>query len=554
MRDALTRRPAGHPAATRASWLGAWFQHPTALVLLLIFVQMALWGPVSAHFIAAPQNDSLEQVMLSQELHLAYGKHPPMPTWLLYGASAIAGPSIGLTFVLGVLCSVATLLLLYAWARPQIGAPRAALATLLASCVEFMNAGTTYFNHNTVQLPFALLAIVLFHRALLRMRRVDWALLGVGAGLMMLVKLSAVVLFAAFAAYLLWTRRARDPRTLRGAALAGFVGAAVLGPFLIAASGEAAPPAGYATQSLFPEGVDHLERLRSVWDFAASHVAKLAPALLIFFWLRRQAPAAPPRVGESLAIAPFLTIVGFGPIVLTLGVAVLADAFLLVGWGTTFHVLFTFWLVAASPWAIDAPRRVVRRAAAACIALQVVLWSVLAANGGTLPSLRRMKSDLADLPPAQLAQSLQQAWSERSTAPLHYVIADVRTGAALAVQFRGEPRVIDANRAGFQATLPPEVRRACGSVVVASRAPAEPGSRHFGPLDAMFDEATLRSVVELPAQGASRQKFYVGIRTPAPGGDCAAVWRASTRAAQPIHALMPTAAAATSRLTTGAPP
>ena len=107
MRDALTRRPDGQAAASGGSRLGAWFQHPTALVLLLILVQMALWGPVSAHFIAAPQNDSLEQVMQSQELHLAYGKHPPMPTWLLYGANAIAGPSIGLTFVLGVLCSVA---------------------------------------------------------------------------------------------------------------------------------------------------------------------------------------------------------------------------------------------------------------------------------------------------------------------------------------------------------------------------------------------------------------------------------------------------------------
>ena len=554
MRDALTRRLAGQPSATRGAWLGGLLQHPTTLVLLLALVQLALWGAVSAHFIAAPQNDSLEQVLLSQELRLAYGKHPPMPTWLLYGANAIAGPSIGSTFVLGVLCSVATLLLLYAWARPQIGAPRAALATLLASSVEFMNAGTTYFNHNTVQLPFALLAIVLFHRALLRMRRVDWALLGVGAALMMLVKFSAVVLFAAFAGYLVWSRRAHDPRTLRGVALAGCVGAAVLAPFLFAASGETAPPAGYASQSLFPEGVGPIERLKSVWDFAVSHAAKLAPALLIFFWLRRQAPAAPQRVGESLAIAPFLTIVGFGPIVLTLGIAVLANAFLLVGWGTTFHVLFTFWLVAASPWAIDAPRRVVLRAAAACIALQVALWSVLAANGGTLPSLRRMKSNLTDLAPAQLAQSLQRAWGEHSAAPLRYVISDVRTGAALAVQFRGEPRVIDANRAGFEVMLAPEVRRACGSVVVAGRAPAEPGSRHFGPLDAMFDAALLHSVVELPAQGASLQKFYVGIRAPAPGLDCAAVLRASARTAQPIHAPMPAAAAAITRATTDAPP
>ncbi len=521
MRGTLTR-PAREPAVAGWPGLEAWLQHPTRLVVLLAIVQLVVWGALSAHFIAAPQTDSLEQVLLSQEFRLAYGKHPPLPTWLLVGVNQIVGPSIAATFVLGALCSAATLLLLYAWSRPLIGAPRAALATLLASSIEFMNAGTTYFNHNTVQLPFALLAIVLLHRALVHMRRIDWVGLGVGAALAMLVKFSAVVLFAAFAVYLLATRRARDPRTLRGVALAGLVGAAVLAPFLIAASAEPASPAGYATQSLYPEGFDRIERAKSVWDFAVSHAAKVAPALLLFVWLRRHAPPAPQRPAETLALAPFLTIVGFGPIALTLGIALLVGAYLLVGWGTTFHVLFTFWLVAASPWAIDAPQRVLLRAAAACIALQFAIWSVIAANGGTLPNLRRMKSGHTALPPPQLAESLQRAWSEHSAAPLRYVITDVRTGAALAVQFRGAPRVVAMNRGDFDAVLPPHVLRACGSVVVASREPVEPGSRHFGVMDRMFNATTLRSSVELPGKAAGSQKFYVAIRPPEPGGRCSA--------------------------------
>ncbi|MEQ1806824.1 MAG: glycosyltransferase family 39 protein, partial [Burkholderiaceae bacterium] len=483
-------------------------------------VQIAVWGALSAHFIAAPQNDSLEQVLLSQELRPAYGKHPPLPTWILYGVNQIFGPSIAATFVLGALCSAATLLLLYAWARPLIGAPRAALVSLLGSSIEFMNAGTTYFNHNTVQLPFALLAIILFHRALVHMRRVDWLGLGVGAALVMLVKFSAVVLFAAFAVYLLVTRCARDTRTLRGVALAGLVCAALLAPLLIAASAEPATPADYATQALFPEGSDRLERAKSVWDFAVSHAAKVAPALLLFLWLRRHAPPAPQRTGETLALAPFLTLVGFGPIAMTLCIALLAGTYLLVGWGTTFHVLFTFWLVAASPWAIAAPQRVLLRAAAACIALQVAIWSVVAANGGTLPNLRRMKSNLTALPPPQLAEALQRAWSAHSAALLRYVIADVRTGAVLAVQFRGAPRVVAMNRGDFDAVLPPQVLRACGSVTVTSRAPVEPGSRHFSVMDRMFDATTLRSIVELPGKPAGGQKFYVAIRPPEPGGQC----------------------------------
>ncbi len=194
--------------------LREWPSRPGALVLLLALVLILFWGVLSAHWHAAPQDDSLEQVLLSQEFALAYGKHPPLPTWLLYAANQLFGASIGATFMLSALCSAATVLLLYAWARPLVGEPRAALAALLASCVEFMNAGTTYFNHNTVQLPFALLSIVLFHRALTRMRLVDWVWFGVGAALAMLAKFSAVVLFAAFAVYLVWSRRIFDRRTL----------------------------------------------------------------------------------------------------------------------------------------------------------------------------------------------------------------------------------------------------------------------------------------------------------------------------------------------------
>ena len=178
-------------------------QSPSALVVGLALTMLLLWGVLSAHFNPSPPADSLEQVLLSQDLRLEYGKHPPMPTWILHGVNRLFGASIGATFILGALCSVATLLLLYGWARPLVGAPRAAVATLLASTVEFMNAGTAYFNHNTVQLPLAMLAIVLFHRALSRPRLFDWVLLGAGAGLMMLAKFSALVLFASFAAYLL---------------------------------------------------------------------------------------------------------------------------------------------------------------------------------------------------------------------------------------------------------------------------------------------------------------------------------------------------------------
>jgi len=517
----------GVAARVRRTGAGLWqrvlLQQPTALVLTLVLVQFLLWGVLSAQYHVAPQDDSLEQVLLSQEFQLAYGKHPPLPTWLLWGSNQIFGASIGATFILSALCSVVTLLVLYAWGRTLVGAPRAALATLLASSIEFMNAGTTYFNHNTLQLPFALLTVVLFHRALTRMRLADWVLLGVGAALTMLVKFSAVVWFASFAAYLLWTRRGFEPRVLRGLAVAALVCAALLAPHLLAAFGATTAPDEYAAKAFFPAQFDRLERLRSVWNFGISHFAKTAGALLIFTWLRRRAPAAEQPAGETLALSPFLTIVGFGPIVMTMTIAAVLGVNLLVAWGTTFHVVLTLWLVAARPFAIHAPQPVLLRAAVACIALQALLWAVVTANSGTLPSLRQISSVRVAPAPPQLAQAVQQAWAEHSAAPLRYVQSDVRTGASLAVQLRGHPRVIDARRDDFEAILPPDVVAACGSVVVMGRPPvADQTSPQFAALDREFAAAAVHSVVEYQTSDEGRRQFFIGVQTPASWQICIA--------------------------------
>lgn len=505
--------------------LAAWVQSPSALVVGLALTMLLLWGVLSAHFNPSPPADSLEQVLLSQDLRLEYGKHPPMPTWILHGVNRWFGASIGATFILGALCSVATLLLLYGWARPLVGAPRAALATLLASTVEFMNAGTAYYNHNTVQLPLAMLTIVLFHRALSRLRLFDWALLGAAAGLMMLAKFSALVLFASFAAYLLWTQRVREVPIRRGLAVAALVFAAVMAPHLIAVQGDAWAPNRYAAAAVFPAEVERLDRLKSVWDFATSHLAKVAPALLIFALVRRRAPLAPRPPDARVALGPFLAIVGFGPLVLTLAAALLFGARLLVGWGATFHLLLTLWLVAAYPFAIEAPRRILVRVALACFAVQLTLWCLMIANGGRLPNLNRMASHRAGPappPPRHLAEVIQRAWADRSAAPLRYVVADVRTGAHLAVQLRGRPRVIDGDRPEFEKLFPLDQQAACGAVLVTARAPLTQAHAARHPqLDAQFAAASSAWAAELALGDGSLRKYFIGIRLPAPGGVCA---------------------------------
>lgn len=494
---------------------------PTAWVLLIALFQVAVWGVLSGTLAVAPPDDSLEQVLLSQELRMEYGKHPPMPTWLLYAANRLVGPSIGATYVLGALCSVATLLLLYAFARPLIGASRAALAAILLSNIEYMSAGTAYFNHNTVQMPLALLAIVLFHRALTRMRWVDWALFGAGCGLMMLTKFSAVVLFASFLAYLAWARRLSAAPVWNGLLVAAVVGFAVLLPYLLAVRGDSWSPNNYAIESVFPENASRIQGLKSVWGFASSQVSKVAPALLIFAFLRRGAQPPAATSGQAVALGPFLTLVGFGPLVLTVVVASLTGAHLLVGWGATFHVLLTFWLVGSRPFAIEASPRTLGRAAIASVAVQIVLWALVTTHGGRLPNLNPTPHPVPPPTPTALAGAARDLWARHCRAPLRYVLTDTHTGAALAVHYGGQPRVLDATRPEIVKFFPDDARAADGAVVVVRLPPGAATQASLpGPLSALLANTAWNTTLALPATDGALHPYTLGILAPVLGAGC----------------------------------
>lgn len=494
---------------------------PTLLVVLIALFQLAVWGALSGLLAIAPPDDSLEQVLLSQELRFEYGKHPPLPTWILFGFNQIFGASIGSTYVLGALCSVATMLLLYRFARPLVGDRRAALAAILLTNVEYMNVGTAYFNHNTVQLPLALLAIMLFHRALTRMRWQDWVTLGLGCGAMMLAKFSAVILFASFAVYLLWTERLREPRIWKGIAIAAPVGIAVIIPYLLAVRNDPWSPNAYAMNSVFPADVDRLQCLKTVWGFVSSQFAKVAPALLVFAVVRKGASRMGVEDGRGVDLGSFLTTVGFGPLVLTILIAATSGAHLLVGWGTTFHVLLTFWLVVAHRTAIEVQPHQLQRAALASIVVQIALWSLATTHGGRLPNLNPTPHQAAPPIPAALAEVVRGIWTQHCSAPLRFVVTDGHTGAALAVRYQGKPRVVDAMRAEFSKFFPDDARLGDGAVVVSSRPTVNSASTAAQtPLDKLIAHAAWQTSVELAASDGRQYQYKLGILSPVTGEGC----------------------------------
>jgi hypothetical protein len=245
------------------------------------------------------------------------------------------------------------------------------------------------------------------------------------------------------------------------------------------------------------------------------------PALLIFAILRRGAPRPAPALEQAVALSPFLTLVGFGPVVLTVVIAALTGAHLLVGWGTTFHVLLTFWLVAARPLAIEAPLDVLRRAVFASVLVQLVLWAVVSTHGGRLPNLNPTPHPVAPPTPAQLTEAVRDIWARHCAAPLRFVVTDGHTGAALAVRYRGQPRVVDAMRPEFTKFFPDEVRHTDGAVLVARRSEGALASAAFSPpMDQLMADAAWHTTVELPANDGQRYAYVLGVLLPLTGEGC----------------------------------
>ncbi len=434
-----------------------------ALLLVAMFV---LWGLVAARWHPLPQTDSLEQLLFAQHWQLAYAKHPPLPTWILLAVGSVVGQSVGLTFVLGALCAIAALALLYWWARPLVGASRAALATLLCSLVIYYNGMTSFYNHNTVQLPFTIATIALFHTALASGRWRHWIAFGVVAGLLLTIKLTALLLFAALGLYVLYLVVTRAPLPAQRWAqmiVAGCIALAVAAVPLWALYGSNAAAGGYVAVSV-TSAAGPAQRLKNIAEFTGSVVSCVLLAVLVF-WVfnRRTVPARAPL--EPPPLVPFVVIVGFAPLVFTWLAALVAGANLLSPWGTTLVGLWTLWLVVASRWRTGATRRVLWRTALAALALHAVLLATLIVNHGRLPNLGKRYTHIPLATPA-FATAVAQAWKGISNAPIPPVVTTIRTGAPLALGFGGSPVVVDGNRTDVDRVLPPAGRARCGVITI----------------------------------------------------------------------------------------
>ncbi|NMM81244.1 hypothetical protein B2J86_09965 [Acidovorax sp. SRB_14] len=323
--------------------------------ILGLFGVLWLWHLSSVAL--SPPADNIEQLTWVRSLQWGYYKHPPLPTWALWAFVQVAGWSAWSSYLLGALCTLASLALYAALLREMYGRHYALVGLLAALCITFYNGRLYYYNHNTALTLWVAASAWLWWRILTRPQLRWWLALGVVAAAGMLSKyqyaVTALCGLWLFARHGLW----RDPLQRRGLVLAVAVALALVLPHALWLLQQERGPIAYAMQSSLGAQLGPVERLTASTKWLADWLLnRCLPALLLLvavWWAQRRlaAPGArlPPSAGPQHAAqtaergASVLLCWGLLPPLFMAAMGVLGGVDLQLQWGTA----FAMWTVPA---------------------------------------------------------------------------------------------------------------------------------------------------------------------------------------------------------------
>ncbi|WP_254873126.1 MULTISPECIES: glycosyltransferase family 39 protein [Oxalobacteraceae] len=475
------------------------------LVIVLLLLHLVLWSVftgISSH--RAPDWDNMEELVWASGLEWGYYKHPPLPTWILYGLVSIFGRPVWLTFFTGQLSVILTLWLVWKLGCEMTTQSRALVATLLVSLVAYFTVRGVMNNHNTMQLWAVAGAIWMFYRATRYDSMRAWATLGFFCGCAFLTKYSALIQFAAFFLYLLVTGKLLRAQTWKGILLATVILLVMVAPHLMWLKQQAAGPIAYAGSEMVPLETYWLE-IKDLSSFLVTNLGRIAALILaivvIAIWAGRQykltpKSARPGKIASELAASDrfFLLFIGLAPLVLTLLVAGAMKVPLAAHWATTFFVLFgffSFWVFRSGDDTALLRKTIII----------VVLFQVLGSIGyglarGPLAD-KSGRPSRATFPGAEVARQVHAQWQAHMQTPLTLVASDTWLGGNIATHIGPQVQVFidgDFHKAPW---VNEEKAEKCGMLVAINRSEANPDDIGIDVI-ALMAQSTEHGTLEIP--------------------------------------------------------
>jgi hypothetical protein len=434
--------PAAAPrAAPFSRFLSFVERRPQATFGSFLAVHFAVWTALPALLYANLPLDLIEALTYGREWQLGYDKLPPLPWWLVEIAHRLFGADVAY-YALAQACVVIAFALVFATARPLVGAAGALVAVLIIDGMHYFQYTAVKFNHDVAQLPFWALAGYAFHAALKRGRLGHWALLGIAFGGALWAKYFVVVLAAPYALFMLFDREARRKLATPGPWLALVIALIIASPHVIWLFQTDFLPFAYASHRATPVRgwFDHVLHPAL---FTASQIFFLLPSLFIaaaLFWPKAASLPAAARSDFSEAFdRRIVTLLAFGPGLAMILLTAVSGRGAVAMWGYPLWLFVGLWIVMFARATFDADR--MTRIVAAWAAVFVIFIVVFIADYAVLPFIdHRYRAVL--FPGDALGSTLTQRFHTATGAPLRYVVGTMWDGGNLAHYSADQPQVL----------------------------------------------------------------------------------------------------------------
>jgi 4-amino-4-deoxy-L-arabinose transferase-like glycosyltransferase len=425
-----------------AGLIGSVERRPGAAFAGFLALHFAVWTALPALLYANLPLDLIEALTYGREWQLGYDKLPPLPWWLVEVAHRAVGADVAY-YALAQLAVVAAFALVFATARPLVGAAGALVAVLIIDGMHYFHYTAVKFNHDVVQLPFWALAGYAFHGALKRGRNAYWLLLGLAFGGALWAKYFVVVLAAPYVLFMLFDRQARRAFATPGPWLALLVALLIAAPHVAWLFQTDFLPFAYVSHRAAPAHgwFDHILHPAS---FAVSQIFFMLPSFFIaaaLFWPRNTSPL--PFVGNEKSVDAFdrriVTLIAFGPALTMIALAGVSGRGSIAMWGYPLWLFLGLWIVMLARATLDAARLTRIVAVWATVFSAFVVAFII--NYSALPFLdHRYRAVL--FPGTSLGEILTRRFHAATGQPLRYVIGSMWDGGNLAHYSPDQPEVL----------------------------------------------------------------------------------------------------------------
>jgi 4-amino-4-deoxy-L-arabinose transferase-like glycosyltransferase len=399
--SALVSIPAApaEPKPRIISWVA---DQPTCAFGIFLIIHFAVWTALPTLLYANLPLDLIEALTYGREWVLGSDKLPPLPWWLVEITYRLFGADVAY-YALAEVVVIAAFALVFATARPLIGATRALVAILIIDGLHYYQYTAVKFNHDVIQLPFWALAGYAFHVALKRGQLRHWLLLGVAFGGALWAKYFVVVLAAPYALFMLFDRDARSVWRTAGPWLGIALALAISSPHLIWLVDNHFAPFNYVDVRSAPVRgwFDHILHPAL---FAIGQLFFLLPALFIvamYVWPRPSSKIPLAAMGGAASTASRLvpaqaewdhsdaydrrivTVIALGPAAAMLALIAASGRGAITMWGYPLWLFLGLWIVLFVPRTLDTPR--LRHVVGAWAAVFVALALAFIADYTVLP-------------------------------------------------------------------------------------------------------------------------------------------------------------------------